>query len=127
MDMIPGYTLMKTMCFSAAVLLLFYDKGMRYYLNLRGKIKIRALKNAIADIGLRASNTVYTNKAVIGSGPDEIPGSQKTELKLQLFLFPGSKNLQGSRKNLFQTEQRMRKTTCLFGQGVFRSPFLTLF
>lgn len=60
----------------------FYDKGLRYYINLNYDIE-RKLK-----IWIRWAQTVYTNKNLIGSGLDEIKGNKKSEIKIQaLYLF----------------------------------------
>lgn len=55
----------------------FYDKGYRYYIiwnyDLTKKLSV----------WMRWAQTIYRNKASIGSGPDEIDGNRKTEIKFQ--------------------------------------------
>ena len=55
----------------------FYDRGFRYYLNFNYGIT-RSIT-----CWLRWAQTVYKNKATIGSGLDEIESNKKTEIKLQ--------------------------------------------
>lgn len=60
----------------------YYYKGARYYLTMRYQ-----LKKGI-DLWLRWAQTAYSNRTVVGSGYDEIEGSKKTEVKMQLrFVF----------------------------------------
>ncbi len=59
----------------------FYDKGVRYYLN--GSIDI----NKKLTLWVRWSQTLYNGKNSVGSGLDEITGNRKTEFKLQARLF----------------------------------------
>jgi hypothetical protein len=56
----------------------FYDKGWRVYLNFKTGVA-KSLT-----IWARLARTMYNGKQSIGSGLDEILGSKKTELKLQL-------------------------------------------
>ena len=56
----------------------FFDKGYRYYLNLKYKLS----KNLSA--WTRIARTIYPEKEKIGSGLDEIKGNSKTEVKLQI-------------------------------------------
>lgn len=56
----------------------FYDKGLRYYLNLQFDLT----KNW--KCWLRYASTVYRDKKIIGSGLDEIQGNSRSEVKLQL-------------------------------------------
>ena len=55
----------------------FYDKGYRYYLNIRYDITRKL------SVWMRFAQTFYPDKNVIGSGLDEITGRKKTEIKLQ--------------------------------------------
>jgi hypothetical protein len=55
----------------------FYDRGIRYYLNFNYGIT-RSIT-----CWLRWAQTIYKDKATIGSGLDEIEGNKKTEVKLQ--------------------------------------------
>ncbi len=55
----------------------FFDKGYRYYLNIRYKIRQNI------NLWARFAQTVYSDKSEIGSGLDLIKGDKKTELKLQ--------------------------------------------
>jgi hypothetical protein len=60
----------------------FFDKGYRYYININYDLK-RNLS-----IWLRWAQTIYRDKTTIGSGLDEIPGSHRSEIKVQaLWLF----------------------------------------
>ncbi len=56
----------------------FYDKGLKYYLNANFDI------NKNMTIWARFSKTVYSGKTLIGTGLDEIRGNKKTEFKVQL-------------------------------------------
>jgi hypothetical protein len=55
----------------------FFDQGYRYYININYDLK-RDLS-----IWLRWAQTIYRDKTAIGSGLDEIPGSHRSEIKLQ--------------------------------------------
>lgn len=60
----------------------FYDKGLRYYINISYDLR----KNL--SLWARFSQTVFSGKTLIGSGLDAINGSHKTEVKLQvLYIF----------------------------------------
>jgi hypothetical protein len=59
----------------------FYDKGLRYYLN--GSFDI----NKKTTLWIRWAQSIYKNANTVGSGLDEIAGSKKTEFKLQLRCF----------------------------------------
>lgn len=56
----------------------FYSKGSRMYLTVRWS----AAKHL--DFWARIAHTNYVNKDIVGSGLEEIQGSSKTELKLQM-------------------------------------------
>ncbi len=56
---------------------LFYDKGYRYYFNLNYDV------NKKLTLWIKWAQTLYKDKAVIGSGLDEINGNSKSEIKLQ--------------------------------------------
>ncbi len=56
----------------------FYDKGYRYYINFNYDI------NKNISVWARCAQTVYKDKKKVGSGLDEIKGSRKSEIKLQL-------------------------------------------
>ncbi|WP_340113584.1 helix-hairpin-helix domain-containing protein [Maribellus mangrovi] len=58
----------------------YYGKGIRTYLNL----KYRISKNV--EFWLKVANTRWTDREVISSGYNEIKGSNKSELKMQLRL-----------------------------------------
>ena len=55
----------------------FYDQGFRYYLTINIDIKKKI------SFWLRWAQTIYRDNTSIGSGPDEIKGNKKSELKLQ--------------------------------------------
>ncbi|MFT3747818.1 MAG: helix-hairpin-helix domain-containing protein [Agriterribacter sp.] len=56
----------------------FYDKGVRYYLN----IKYNILKSA--SVWIKWGQSIYSNKTSIGSGLDEITGNKKSEIRILL-------------------------------------------
>jgi len=55
----------------------FFDKGYRYYLTTSYDL------NKKLSFSLRWAQTIYRGKNLIGSGPDEIEGNRKTEIKTQ--------------------------------------------
>jgi hypothetical protein len=55
----------------------FYDKGYRYYLNANYDLTKKLT------LWLKAAQTLYPDKTLIGSGLDEIKSNHKTEVKLQ--------------------------------------------
>lgn len=55
----------------------FFDKGYRYYINMRYKM------NRKLSFWARFAQTLYLDKSEIGSGLDVIKGNKKSELKLQ--------------------------------------------
>ncbi len=55
-----------------------FGAGYRYYLIIQGK----PLKGV--SLGLRYARTVYSSQSVIGTGLDQIVGTSKTEIKIQL-------------------------------------------
>ncbi len=57
----------------------FYDKGIRYYLNLNYDAGKKL------SVWFRWAQTVYDGKTTIGTGLDEIEGNKRTEVKLQVF------------------------------------------
>lgn len=56
----------------------FYDKGHRCYINMSYDFSKKL------GIWLRFAQTIYKDKATVGSGLDEIMGNRKTEVKLQV-------------------------------------------
>ena len=56
----------------------FYDKGYRWYFNLNYDFSKKM------SLWFRLAQTIYIDKATIGTGLDEITGNRKTEVKLQL-------------------------------------------
>ncbi|MBN8787255.1 MAG: helix-hairpin-helix domain-containing protein [Terrimonas sp.] len=56
----------------------FYDKGVRYYLNLKYSI----LKSV--SIWIKWGQSIYNNKTSIGSGLDKITGNTKSEIRVLL-------------------------------------------
>lgn len=58
----------------------YYDKGFRTYLNLKYQVAQHL------ELWCKVANTHWTNKETISSGYNEIDGSDKTELKIQLRL-----------------------------------------
>lgn len=55
----------------------FYDKGYRYYLTINYDVAKKL------SVWVRWAQTIYAGKTSIGSGPDEIAGNKKSEMKLQ--------------------------------------------
>ncbi|MBZ5857120.1 helix-hairpin-helix domain-containing protein [Flavihumibacter profundi] len=65
----------------------FYDKGLRYYLQVQGKPgRIGNRRHWQLQWWLRWSQTSYGKGHTIGSGNDEISGSHKSEWKCQLMI-----------------------------------------
>lgn len=64
----------------------YYNNGVRYYINVQAKCKLKYLRGSELVIGLKASSTVYTNVSVTGTGPSTIPGNRSSTVKLQFFL-----------------------------------------
>ncbi|MFZ4399084.1 MAG: hypothetical protein ACOYO1_03530 [Bacteroidales bacterium] len=58
----------------------YYYKGSRFYVMLKYDV------NKNIDIWLRYAVSYYNNKTIIGSGLDEIEGSSKSDIKVQLML-----------------------------------------
>jgi len=56
----------------------FYDKGLRYYLNLKTNI----FRNCT--LWVRFAQTIYADRQSIGSGLDEIPGNRRSEIRGQI-------------------------------------------
>src|SRR5690606_40505601 len=57
---------------------MYYDHGMRGYLNIRWRIT-RQL-----DLWTRYALTQYFDRETVGSGLDEIMGSKRSEIKFQI-------------------------------------------
>lgn len=55
-----------------------FGAGYRYYLIIQGK-PVKGVS-----LGLRYAGTAYTSQSVIGTGLDQIAGTSKTEVKIQL-------------------------------------------
>ena len=58
----------------------FFGKGFRTYVNLKYKISDNL------EAWFKLANTIRNNAGTIGSGYNELPGNQKTEVKFQLRL-----------------------------------------
>ncbi|MBK9485438.1 MAG: helix-hairpin-helix domain-containing protein [Chitinophagaceae bacterium] len=56
----------------------FYDKGLKYYVNINYDI------NKKITLWIKWAQTIYNDKTLIGSGLDEIKGTTKSEVKLQV-------------------------------------------
>jgi hypothetical protein len=56
----------------------FFDKGIRYYMNVNYKV------NKQLSLWARWAQTLYRDKSLIGSGLDAIEGSARSEYKLQI-------------------------------------------
>ncbi len=66
----------------------FFGRGTRVYCNFKSRIPLKFFNNTLLDLGVRAATTVYQGSEKIGSGPDEIEGRHRSEIKLQLLLLP---------------------------------------
>jgi hypothetical protein len=64
----------------------FYNSGVRCYMNLKAKTKIKTLSNSSLTVNLKIATTVYNNISNIGSGPVLISGNRISTIKLQVFL-----------------------------------------
>ena len=56
----------------------FSDKGFRYYLNLNYDLSKKI------SVWARWAQFIYRNRTEVGSGLDAIPGSRRSELKIQV-------------------------------------------
>lgn len=56
----------------------FYDKGSRYYVNVKYKL------NKHATLWIKWGQVIYSGKDVIGSGLDEIKGNKRSEIRMLL-------------------------------------------
>jgi hypothetical protein len=59
----------------------FFNKGLR--LNLVWQHKTKIQKSLLCTIGLQLAQSIYATGTTIGSGQDELPGTRKTEFRLQ--------------------------------------------
>lgn len=64
----------------------FYNNGVRAYMNIKAKFRIKFLKHSELTLSLKAATTVYKNISEIGSGSSSISGNRISALKLQVFL-----------------------------------------
>ena len=68
----------------------FFDKGVRYYLNLhfglKRMLKIPPTSPIRLDGWLRWAQTIYSDKSSLGTGLDMIKGNRKSEIKVQWVL-----------------------------------------
>jgi len=64
----------------------FYNNGVRGYMNLKAKTKVKFLSNSMLNVNLKVATTVYNNISYLGSGPSKIPGNRVSSIKLQIFL-----------------------------------------
>lgn len=62
----------------------FFNKGFR--LNFVFQHKTKFHKSLSCTIGLQLAQSIYATGTAIGSGQDELPGSRKTEFRLQAIL-----------------------------------------
>ncbi len=56
----------------------FFNRGIRYYININYDLHPRVT------VWLKTARSVYPGNSSIGSGPDEIPGIHRTEIRLQM-------------------------------------------
>lgn len=66
----------------------FFEEGIRYYLNLKGKFNFKYFGNDQLVAGVKLGMTLYSNKTLIGSGLSAIPGNRKTDIRMQVILVP---------------------------------------
>jgi hypothetical protein len=64
----------------------FYNNGVRCYVNVKSKVKVKFLSNSVLTVNLKLATTVYNNISEIGSGPLRISGNRISAAKVQLFL-----------------------------------------
>lgn len=64
----------------------FYNNGLRYYINLKAKTKVKFLTNSILTANLKLATTIYNNLPYIGTGISKIPGNRILSIKFQIFL-----------------------------------------
>jgi hypothetical protein len=64
----------------------YYNNGVRIYVNIKAKFRIKYLKDSELTLNLRAGTTVYKNLSNIGSDLSSISGNRISALKLQVFL-----------------------------------------
>ena len=64
----------------------FYNNGVRCYMNLKSKTKVKILSNSVLTVNLKLATTVYNNLPSIGTGPSKITGNRISAVKLQIFL-----------------------------------------
>jgi hypothetical protein len=62
----------------------FFNKGIRYYINFQYKNLLkRKLKPIQCTFGINLSRSEYAAGTSVGSGYDQLPGSNKTEMRVQ--------------------------------------------
>jgi hypothetical protein len=59
----------------------FFNKGIRFNFLLQHKTKIQKMLSCT--LGLQLAQSIYAQGTTVGSGQDQLPGSRKTELRLQ--------------------------------------------
>ena len=64
----------------------FYNNGVRVYVNIKAKFRIKRLNNSTLTINAKVASTVYNNVSEIGSGLSSVSGNRISALKLQIFL-----------------------------------------
>jgi hypothetical protein len=64
----------------------FYNNGVRCYVNVKSKVKVKFLSNSVLTVSLKLATTVYNNISDIGSGPLRISGNRISAAKVQLIL-----------------------------------------
>ncbi len=64
----------------------FYNNGVRCYLNLKARLRIKFLNTSQLTLNVKAASTVYKNISSIGTGPALIPGNRISSIRLQIFL-----------------------------------------
>jgi hypothetical protein len=64
----------------------FYNNGVRCYMNVRAKTKVKILSNSVLQVNMKLATTVYTNISHVGSGVGAIRGNRVSAVKLQFFL-----------------------------------------
>jgi len=64
----------------------FYNNGVRYYLNLKARLRVNFISFSQLTLSTKAASTVYNNISYIGTGPALIHGNRISSIKLQIFL-----------------------------------------
>lgn len=64
----------------------FYNNGVRGYVNVKGKFRIKRLSNKSLTLSLKTASTIFSNISSIGTGVSAIAGNRSSVFKVQIFL-----------------------------------------